>query len=205
MDIKEFKQHIKEGAVILDTRTADKFSKGFIPCSVNIGLDGGYAIWVGVLLKFNTPLVLVTAEGKEEESITRLARIGYDNVIGYLQGGIEAWKKEKLTLDTINQLQSDELEDYIKTGEYTLVDVRNKIEINLNGKLKNSLSVPLNELQATLSKFNRDESYIVYCAGGYRSMMAASILKQAGIKHVYSISGGISKIKQEVPVLVEQG
>ena len=205
MDLKEFKQHIKEGAVILDTRTADKFSKGFIPCSVNIGLDGGYAIWVGVLLKFNTPLVLVTAEGKEEESITRLARIGYDNVIGYLQGGIEAWKKEKLTLDTINQLQSDELEDYIKTGEYTLVDVRNKIEINLNGKLKNSLSVPLNELQATLSKFNRDESYIVYCAGGYRSMMAASILKQAGIKHVYSISGGISKIKQEVPVLVEQG
>ena len=107
-------------------------------------------------------------------------------------------------LDTISQLESDELEDYIETGEYTLVDVRNKVEINLNGKLKNSLSFPLDELQANINNFNKDESYIVYCAGGYRSMMAASILKQAGIKNVFSISGGISKIKQETPVLVEQ-
>ncbi len=205
MGLKEFIQQVKEGAMVLDTRTAGEFGKGFITGAVNIGLDGGYAIWVGALVKFNTPLVLVTEVGKEQESITRLARIGYDNVVGYLQGGIETWKEANLTLDTITQLETDELEDYIETGEYTLIDVRNKVEINLNGKLKNSLSVPLDELQTKLSTFDKGESYIVYCAGGYRSMMAASILKQASIKHVFSISGGISKIKQEAPVLVEQG
>lgn len=204
LTLKEFQQQIAEGAIVLDTRTSAQFGRGFIPGSVNIGLDGGYAVWVGALLKFGVTIVLVAEECKEQESITRLARIGYDTVKGYLQGGIETWKQATLPIETIEQVESPELEDYIKTGEYTLIDVRNKVEINLNGKLKNSLSIPLSELEEKVADLDKHEYYIVYCAGGYRSMIAASILKQAGIPHVFSISGGISKIKQEAPVLVEQ-
>ena len=203
LSTSQFQQQIKEGAIILDDRSANEFAAGFIPNSINIGLDGGFAIFVGSLIQFNTPLILVSPEGKEQESLIRLARIGYDNIKGYLKGGIESWKKEKLSLDSIACIEASELENYIKTGEYTLVDVRNKSEGIATGKLKNSLSISLDEIQNELTKFSKDESYILYCAGGYRSMIAASILKQAGVKNVFSVAGGIKKIKEEVAALVE--
>ena len=105
-------------------------------------------------------------------------------------------------IDSIRQIKANELDDYLKTGEYTLVDVRNKLEISTNGKIKNSLSIALVDIMDNLSKFNKVESYIVYCAGGYRSMIAASILKKNGVRNVFTIEGGISKIKDETPDLV---
>ena len=203
LTIKEVSEKIKGGAFLLDTRTSNEFGKEFIPSSINIGLDGGFAGWVGSLIKFGIPIIIIADSGKEQESIIRLARIGYDNIIGYLQGGFDSWKNNNLLLDSINCIEADELESYIKTGEYTLVDVRNKSEVVATGRLKNSLSISLDEIQNELAQFNKDEDYILYCAGGYRSMIAASILKRAGIKNVYSISGGIKKIKEYVATLIE--
>ena len=203
LDINQFKKQVEQGSIILDTRSPEEFATGFTPGAINVGLDGSFAVWVGSLIPFDTPFVLVTPVGKEQESIVRLARIGYDNVQGFLNGGIEYWKKEKQPLDTIKIIVADELEDYVKTGEYTLVDVRNKTEVNANGKIKNALSIPLDEIANNLHRFNKDEYYIIYCAGGYRSMIAASLLKKSGIENVLSISGGIGKVKQETPLLIE--
>ncbi len=203
LDINQFEEQIKQGSIILDTRNPEEFAAGFIPGSINIGLDGSFAVWVGNLIPFNSALILITPVGKERESITRLARIGYDNILGFLKEGIAFWKKEKETLDAVKLILVDELEDYIKTGEYTLIDVRNRTELSTTGKIKNALSIPLDEITSNISRFNKDEYYIIYCAGGYRSMMAASLLKQAGINNVLSISGGIGKVKQEIPLLVE--
>ncbi|MFI5140985.1 MAG: rhodanese-like domain-containing protein [Bacteroidia bacterium] len=203
LSTSQFKQQIKEGAIILDDRSANEFAAGFIPNSINIGLDGGFAVFVGSLIPFNTPLILVSPVGQEQESLIRLARIGYDNIKGYLKGGIESWKKEKLVQDAITCIEAGDLENYIKTGEYTLVDVRNKSEGIATGKLKNALTISLDEIQNELPKFSKDEFYILYCAGGYRSMIAASILKRAGITNVFSVIGGIKKIKEEVAALVE--
>ena len=203
LQVTEFQKKTAKGALILDCRTAGEFATGFIPGSINIGLDGGFAVWVGTLLKIDIPLILVASPGMEEECIMRLARVGYDHVKGYLKEGIEAWKKAGLALDRVVVIEPEELEDYIKTGEYTLVDVRNKSEADNVGKLKNSLCIPLDEIQAELKHLDKNESYIVYCAGGYRSMMAASILKQAGVKHVFSMAGGINKLKEKTPTFTE--
>ncbi|HXU28805.1 MAG TPA: rhodanese-like domain-containing protein [Bacteroidia bacterium] len=200
LSTSQFQQQIKEGAIILDDRSANEFVAGFIPNSINIGLDDGFAVFVGSLILFNTPLILISPVGQEQESLIRLARIGYDNIKGHLKGGIDSWKKQNLSLDSITCIEAGELENYIKTGEYTLVDVRNKSEGIATGKLKNSLSISLDEIQNELSKFSKNEAYILYCAGGYRSMIAAFILKRAGIKNVFSVAGRIKKIKEEVAV-----
>ena len=202
LTIDEFKLEIEKGAFVLDTRNGREFGLGFIHGSVNIGLDGGFAVWAGSLIKFGNSIILITDSEKEQESIIRLARIGYDTIKGYLQGGIDSWEKSNEVIDSIRQIKANELDDYLKTGEYTLVDVRNKLEISTNGKIKNSLSIALVDIMDNLSKFNKVESYIVYCAGGYRSMIAASILKKNGVRNVFTIEGGISKIKDETPDLV---
>ena len=203
LDIQQFQLEIQHGSILLDTRSAKEFSKEFIPGSINIGLDGGFAVWVGALIPFGQPLVLICPDGKEQETIIRLARIGYDTVKGFLKNGLINWKKANLAIDSIENVESSELEDYIKTGAYSLIDVRNSQEIKNTGKLINSISLPLDTFIASISNFHSDEYYLIYCAGGYRSMMAASLLKRSGIIHVLTISGGINKVKEEAPVLLE--
>ncbi|MBU0942385.1 MAG: MBL fold metallo-hydrolase [Flavobacteriaceae bacterium] len=182
-------------ALILDTRDASEFAEGFIPNSVNIGLDGSFAMWVGEMIAdIKQEILLVTAIGKEEESMIRLSRIGYDHTIGYLNGGINTWKKAGFELDTINRITAKQLEDAVDFDETLIFDVRKKSEF-LSEHLIGVINVPLNEINNHLAEFPKEKKFILHCAGGYRSMIAASILKQRGWDNFVDVIGGFAEIK----------
>lgn len=181
-------------ALVLDTRPASEFAKGFIPNSINIGLDGSFAMWVGEMIAdIRQEILLVTDVGKEEESMIRLSRIGYDHSIGYLDGGIESWKHEGRELDSVNRIFAEELEG-IDFGKTPVFDVRKHSEFQ-SEHLVGAVNVPLNEINSHLSQFPKDKKFILHCAGGYRSMIAASILKQRGWDNFADVVGGFSAIK----------
>lgn len=200
----EFKQEIQKGATILDTRDPSLFGSDFIKGAINIGLKGDFASWVGTLIEFNTPLVLIVEEGKEKEAIIRLARIGFENVKGYLNGGMGTWIVNKQPIDAIPTYADNEYYPLLKSGEYVLIDVRKKSEVKCE-KIKGSVHMPLNELKSRLPTLDKMEKWLVYCAGGYRSMIAASLMKAYGISNVSNIQGGINKVKQTIPQLIEAG
>lgn len=204
LSIGDFKKEIKKGAIVLDTREALTFSNGFIIGAINIALNGDFAVWVGTLIEFNTPIILVTTEGQEKETITRLARIGFENIKGYLKGGMEVWIAGKQFLDTIPNYTTDKCSSLLKTGKYVLLDVRKKSEVEQE-KIKGSVHVALNELKNKIPLFDKNEKWLVYCAGGYRSMIAASLMKASGISDVSNVQGGINKAKQIIPELIENG
>jgi rhodanese-related sulfurtransferase len=182
-------------ALVLDTRDASEFAKGFIPNSINIGLDGNFAMWVGEMIAdIKQEILLVTEVGKEEESMVRLSRIGYDNTIGYLNGGIDTWKNEGFELDTVNRITAKELEKTIDFDKTIIFDVRKKSEF-LSEHLVGAINVPLNEINNHLAEFPKNKNFILHCAGGYRSMIAASILKQRGWDNFVDVVGGFTEIK----------
>jgi rhodanese-related sulfurtransferase len=194
-----FQKKIESGTVILDTRNGIDFENGFIKDSINIGLNGMFAIWVGTVIDMRKPLLLVCENGKEEETITRLARVGFENVIGYLEGGIDAWKKAGLPLEKIKSVQPAELATAVKSGA-TVLDVRKFSEAE-NGHIKNAIVIPLAELDKNASVIPNDEPVYVHCAGGYRSMIATSLLKSKGFNNVINVHDGWNKIKNtEVPI-----
>jgi glyoxylase-like metal-dependent hydrolase (beta-lactamase superfamily II)/rhodanese-related sulfurtransferase len=182
-------------ALVLDTRDASAFAKGFIPNSINIGLNGNFAMWVGeMVLDIKQKILLVTEIGKEEESMIRLSRIGYDHTIGYLAGGIESWKKEDLEIDSLDRISAQELERMDDFENALIVDVRKKSEFN-SEHLIAATNIPLNELNSHLSELPKDKKIILHCAGGYRSMIAASMLKQRGWDNLTDVLGGFVDIK----------
>jgi glyoxylase-like metal-dependent hydrolase (beta-lactamase superfamily II)/rhodanese-related sulfurtransferase len=199
LSVSEVKRKIKEGAVVIDTRTPQEFEDGCIPGSVSIGLNGDYAIWVGSLIDFSSPLILVANEGKELESIVRLARVGYENVIGYVKGGITDWI---LAGEETEKLFSIEAKAIDKLADAVILDVRKPSERE-SSFIKNSVFITLSELPDKLNLLDKNNTYAVYCAGGYRSVIAASLLKRHGIKKVYNISGGITNVKNVAPEFVE--
>jgi rhodanese-related sulfurtransferase len=166
-------------ALILDTREANDFAKGFIPNSINIGIDGNFAPWVGALLPdINQEILIVANKDREKEVITRLARVGYDHPIAYLDGGFEAWKKEGKEIDTVNRIAADAFE--IKLLENPIViDLRNTNEFNAD-HVKDAINIPLDYINDHLAEFPKEKPFVMHCAGGYRSMVAASILKSRG-------------------------
>ncbi len=181
-------------ALVLDVRHQDDFAKGHIPKSIFIGLDGGFAPWVGALiLDYKQPILLITPEGKEKETITRLARVGYDNTIGYLKGGFEAWKKAGLEYDTVNSVDAQTLVEKSKTKE-AIFDVRKPGEY-ASEHVVDVPSTPLDFLNEHLAQFPKEEPFYLYCAGGYRSMIAASILKSRGYHNVIDVKGGYAALK----------
>ena len=181
-------------ALVLDVRHQDDFSAGHIPNSIFIGLDGGFAPWVGALITdAKQPILLVTPVGREAETITRLARVGYDNTIGYLDGGFESWIKSEKDIETLNSVTAEELE--IKLKENTLVfDVRKPGEF-ASEHIENVTSTPLDFLNNHLQEFPKDKDFYVHCAGGYRSVMAISILKARGFHNAIDVKGGYAAIK----------
>ena len=182
-------------ALILDVRHQDDFEKGYIPKSIFIGIDGGFAPWVGTLILDNKqPILLVTPIGKEEETITRLSRVGYDNTLGYLEGGFESWKKAGFEIDTVNSVTAEELEAKMKT-EIAVFDVRKPGEY-AGEHILDVPSTPLDFLNNHLAEFPKEEACYLHCAGGYRSMIAASILKARGYHNVVNVLGGFSAIKK---------
>ncbi len=191
LTVSGFLNEIKKGAIILDTRNSEEFGSGFIPGSINIGLNGDFAIWVGTLIEFNTPLVIVASPGKEKESITRLARIGYDNVKGFLTDGFETWGNSGFEIDTIQSIHYSQLDVFTSGKNFVIFDVRKPGE-NEHLKIDGSIRIPLNTLGELINGLDKTRPYFVYCAGGYRSMIAASMLKRNGIKNILNLKGGIN-------------
>ena len=184
------------GAVVLDVRHQSDFSKGHIPRSIFIGLDGGFAPWVGTLLKdLNQEILLITPEGRIDETITRLSRVGFDNVIGYLDGGFESWKDSKKEIDTIQSLHSEKLADLLNESTIDVVDVRKESEYH-SEHLINAKNLPLDDINNYLEHFDKKNTYYIHCAGGYRSVIAISILKSRSLHNVVDILGGYNAIKQ---------
>jgi hydroxyacylglutathione hydrolase len=191
---EELKKEMANGALVLDTRIPDDFEKGFIKGSLNIGLNGQYAVWVGTLVDINQPLVIVSEEGKEEESILRLARVGYENVKGYLKGGIRTWINLGNSVDKIESITADEFASRAKAGKGKIIDVRKPGEYE-GGHVKGAKNFSLAELSKEMDSLPKGDTCLIHCAGGYRSMIAASMLKAKGITNIINVYGGYSKIK----------
>lgn len=182
------------GALILDTRDPDVFVKGFIPNSINIGLDGMFAPWVGALVPdVKQEILLVTDEGKEEEAVIRLARVGYDHVLGYLQGSFNAWKAAGKETDTISSITAEAFANRYRNEDVEVVDVRRKAEYDA-GHIRNAINLPLDYINDQMKDYAGKGKIHLHCAGGYRSVIAASILKARGIENVVNISGGFAAI-----------
>jgi hydroxyacylglutathione hydrolase len=182
-------------ALVLDTRNGNEFAKGFIPNSVNIGLDGNFAQMVGdLVLDLKQPLLIVAESGKEDESIIRLSRIGFDNVVGFLEGGINTWKNADKELEQIERISAKEMESRLKSRKILVVDVRRKSEFD-SEHIVDALNIPLREINDHLAQLPKETPFIIHCAGGYRSMIAASILKQRGWNNFVDVAGGFNEIK----------
>lgn len=197
LSVNDFKVRVEEGAWILDTRAASVFTESFVPESISIGLDGRFAEWAGILLPFSQPLVLVTEPGKEKESIIRLARVGIDQVQGYLEGGLEAWKAAGEPIDMIIDVEAEELAmDLPHDNRLEVIDVRKPAEFDA-GHVKGASNVPLDTFSDTLTiaSVNEDNNLYIHCAGGYRSVIAASLLKRQGFHNLRNVLGGWSRIK----------
>lgn len=201
IDASDFEQLVDEsGALILDTRNASDFSKGFVPQSINIGISGDFAPWVGALIAdVNQPIVLVTDSGKEEETVTRLSRVGFDSVLGHLKGGFEAWKTSGFDVDTINRIATVQFENEVKIGVSKVVDIRKESEYEAE-HLEDAYSKPLAYINDWIKDINPNEHFFMHCAGGYRSMIAASILQARGYRNFSEIEGGFNAIaKTDLP------
>lgn len=197
LSIKSFKEKIAENAIILDTRNSSLFPKGFIPGAISIGLDGRFAEFAGSLLPFDVAMILVCEEGKERESLIRLARVGFDKVAGYLEGGYENWLASGELIDMIIDIETDEMAmDISFDPNMVIVDVRKETEF-ADGHIKEAINIPLNELTDPGSMANMDEHHNIYvhCAGGYRSIIACSLIKRQGIHNIRNVLGGFTAIK----------
>jgi glyoxylase-like metal-dependent hydrolase (beta-lactamase superfamily II)/rhodanese-related sulfurtransferase len=198
LPVSEFKKLDTEETIILDTRNANVFTQGFVPGSISIGLEGRFAEWAGSLLPFNKPIVLVTEPGKEKESVVRLARVGLDKVKGYLQGGYEAWKKAGEPVDMIVNVEPDELlMDMPFDKNLQVLDVRKPTEF-ADGHLPDAVNLTLDDMKdpASMATIEDDRNLYVHCAGGYRSVIAASLLKRQGLHNLRNVLGGWNKIKE---------
>ena len=196
LDPETFEMAANEtGALMLDTRNTDDFAKGFIPNSINIGLDGNFAQWVGEMIPdVKQEILLITYPGKEEEAITRLSRVGYDNTIGYLKNGFDSWKESQKEIDTVSRISPKQFEDMYARNPL-IVDIRKKSEFDSEHVI-NAINIPLNEINKHLAQFPKNKPFVLHCAGGYRSMIAASILKQRAWTDFVDVTGGFSEMKK---------
>ncbi len=188
-------------ALILDVRHQADFIKSFVPRSIFIGLKGGFAPWVGALIaNVHQPILLVVEEGQEEEAITRLSRVGFDNTKGYLKGGIEKWKASGREVDSMESITALTFKERLEANNIPVFDVRNEGEF-VAGHIEKAISAPLGSLNIHLGEFPENETFYVHCAGGYRSVIASSILKSRGIHNLIDVAGGMEAIKNaEIPI-----
>ncbi|MBT4826101.1 MAG: MBL fold metallo-hydrolase [Flavobacteriaceae bacterium] len=186
----------ESGAIIIDVRHQNDFVKGHIPQSIFIGLDGGFAPWVGALIgNVEQPLLIISPEEREEETITRLSRVGFDHTLGYLEGGFDAWKNSGKEYDIISGIGAKDLEGLIKEKKLAVFDVRKESEY-LSEHVPNAQNTPLDFLNDHLNQFPEKDTFYVHCAGGYRSVIAASILKKRGVHNLVDVQGGFKAIKE---------
>lgn len=202
----EFKAKGKEGALILDTRPATEFGDGFVPGAISIGLEGRFAEWAGSLLPFDQDIILVTPIGKEEETVVRMARVGFDNVTGYLNGGFPAWEASGEAKDLIITVEADELAmDLPHDPNLVILDVRKPIEY-ADGHIKNAINITLGDMMdpGKIADLEDHFNLYVHCQGGYRSIIACSIMKREGIHNLRNVEGGFAKMKDQKGLQVVQ-
>lgn len=195
LTVSDIEKALAEGMVVIDCRKPADFELGFIPKSINIGLDGQFAIWAATLLDIKSPVALVCNAGDEEQAITRLARTGFEDIRGYLAGGFESWAQAGKPVDMVISVEPEELEIDYKHGQIAVLDVRKEGEFN-DGHVKDARWITLQNLEKELNTLPKTDDYYVHCAGGYRSMIAASILKKHGFTRVRNVYGGYGKIKE---------
>ncbi|HLX92163.1 MAG TPA: MBL fold metallo-hydrolase [Puia sp.] len=200
LSINEFKKLAAQpDMIILDTRNQVVFTEGFVPDSISIGLNGRFAEWAGSLLPFDKPIILVTEKGREKESVIRLARVGFDKMQGYLEGGFEAWKDAKEIYDMVINVEPDELAMDIPYDDHLVIlDVRRVTEF-ADGHIKGAFNLPLSEMNdvTRLATLEEHQNIYVYCGAGYRSVVASSLLKRQGIHNIHNVSGGWNKIREQ--------
>ena len=197
LSVEEFKDLVRQDAIIVDTRKATDFTSGFVPGSLSIGLEGRFAEWAGSLLPFDRTIILVTENGKERESVIRLARVGFDKISGCLDGGFESWKKAGEEIDMIIDVEPDEfIMDLYYDDNLTVIDVRKPNEF-AEGHLEGAVNIPLNTMAdpAGMANINENENLYIHCSAGYRSVIASSLLKRQGIHNLRNVTGGWNIIK----------
>ena len=197
LTVREFEVAANEtNALMIDTRNAQDFAKGFIPNSINIGIDGSFATWVGTLIPDVKQAILIIADaGREEEIVTRLARVGYDHPIGYLQGGFEAWRNSGKEIDEIISVNASDLADMLYNEQVNIIDVRKESEYNSEHIIE-AINMPLDFINNHMSSIDKNITYYVHCAAGYRSMIFASILRARGYDNLIDVKGGFNEIKK---------
>ena len=206
LSVDAFKKLMSEDVLVLDTRHADIFTLGFIPGSIFIGLEGRFAEWAGSLLPFDKPMILVTEPGMEEETVIRLSRVGFDKMLGYLQGSFEAWEAAGEKVDLIINIEADELAmDLPHDPNLVVVDVRREAEY-ADGHVKGAQNIPLNEMTdvVTIANFEDNQNLYIHCAGGYRSVIASSLIKRQGVHNLRNVTGGWAKIQEEKNIITEK-
>ena len=206
LSVKDFKLKTVNDILVLDTRSATEFSSGFVPGSLFIGLEGRFAEWAGNILPFHQRMILITDPAKEEETIVRLARVGFDNVEGYLEGGFESWKKAGEKIDMIIDVEADELAmDIPHDDNLVIVDVRKENEF-AEGHVKDAINLPLSDMTdvAQIAQLEENQNIYIHCGSGYRSLIAASILKKHGYHNIRNIVGGWAKIKEQKNIKTEK-
>lgn len=207
LTVKAFKTKMLDtNVIVLDSRNAQLFTEGFVPSSISIGLEGRFAEWAGSMLPFDKPMLLITEIGKEQETIIRLARVGFTKMEGFLKGGFEAWQKAGEKIDLIINVEADELAMDIPFDEnLQIIDVRREAEF-ADGHVKDAINIPLSDITnvALLASIEDTHNNYVHCAGGYRSVIAASIMKKEGIHNIRNVVGGWAKIKDEKKIKIEK-
>ena len=184
-----------DNTVVLDVRNQNSFKQGFVPGSIFIGLSGSFAPWVGSVIKeIHTKILLICEKDKEEEAIIRLSRVGFDNCVGFLDGGFDVWKNSDNQFDSVDSISAKDLNKII--GSISLIDVRKNGERN-NGYLNESVNIPLDDFKVDILEIDKMDKHFIHCAGGYRSMIAASLLKRNGFKSIIDVSGGFAAIRKE--------
>ena len=196
LSLDKFKMLMQnDNTVVLDVRNQNSFKQGFVPGSIFIGLSGSFAPWVGSVIKeIHTKILLICEKDKEEEAIIRLSRVGFDNCIGFLDGGFDVWKNSDNQFDSVDSISAKDLNKII--GSISLIDVRKNGERN-NGYLNESVNIPLDDFKVDILEIDKMDKHFIHCAGGYRSMIAASLLKRNGFKSIIDVSGGFAAIRKE--------
>jgi len=198
LSLKDFKQCVKQGAQILDTRSPGLFAEGFVTGAINIGLKGRFAEWVGMLVPYDKSVVLVTDPGEEEETIVRMARVGLEHVKGFLKGGFQVWRDAGEPMDMVIGIEPDELAmDMQFDNKLLIVDVRRPVEF-ADGHVRGALNLPLENLAdpGSMSRLNENQNLYISCHSGYRSMIACSLLKRQGFHNLHNINGGFKEIRE---------
>ena len=192
-------------ALILDVRDPQTFAAGFIPNSINIGIKGNFAPWVGTLITdIKQPILLIAEVGQEEETVTRLARVGYDNVIGFLNNGFQAWVEAEKDFDEIVSVSPEEFAELVDETELKVLDVRKPGEYETS-HVEGAITAPLDFINESMKLIDSEETYLVHCAGGYRSMIFTSILRARGYENLIDVAGGFGKIKEVEGVKIVEG